>query len=137
MDSLDGLAGRVRDAFGRIGREKFRGDPVANPRLTVDVLGAAVVAGVPTMVVLTPWTITGLAFPPDDVFPGALEIAGRPRPVYRLEVTGLGTFRSVTLPTETATLRDMTQARGLARSWIEPFRLAVRAVVDLPVPPQG
>ncbi|WIY00498.1 [NiFe]-hydrogenase assembly chaperone HybE [Amycolatopsis mongoliensis] len=127
MDPLDGLTDQVRRAFDRISREKFRGDPVANPRLTVDVLGAAVVAGVPTMVVLTPWTITGLAFPPDDVFPSVLEIAGRPRPVYRLEVAGLGTVRSVTLPTETAALRGMAQARDLARSWVEPFRLAVRA----------
>jgi hypothetical protein len=127
VDSLDGLVGQVHGAFDRIGREKFRGDPVANPRLTVDVLGAEVVAGVPTMVLLTPWTINGLAFPPDDVFPGALEIAGRPRPVYRLEVAGLGIVRSVTLPTETAALTGMAQARALARSWIEPFRLAVRA----------
>jgi hypothetical protein len=37
-------------------------------------------------------------------------------------------FRSVNLPTETAGLRDMAQARALASSWAQPFREAVQAI---------
>jgi [NiFe]-hydrogenase assembly, chaperone, HybE len=127
MDRLAEIVADVRAAFERVHREQFLGDPAANPRLAVAVLDPAVVADTPVVVLLTPWTVNGLAFPPDDEFPAELEIAGRRRPVFRVEVPELGAFRSVNLPPEPSSLSSLAQARGLARSWAGPFQAAVAA----------
>jgi len=126
MNSLDDLAASLREAFERVHREQFIGDRIANPRLTVDVIDVALVADTPTAVLITPWTVNGLAFPPDDEFPDTLDIAARRRPVFRIDMPGLKEFRSVNLPVEAASLHDMVQARALARSWTVHFRDAVR-----------
>jgi hypothetical protein len=127
MNPLDDVAADVRTAFERVHREQFLGDRAANPRLTVDVIEAAVVDDTPAVVLITPWTINGLAFPPDDKFPEVLDIAARRRPVFRVEMPELGVFRSVNLPLDAASMRDMDRARTLARSWAAHFRDAVRA----------
>jgi [NiFe]-hydrogenase assembly, chaperone, HybE len=134
MSRLDEIVADVRAAFERVHREQFRGDPVANPRLGVDVIDPAIVADTPAVVLLTPWTVNGLAFPPDDDFPDSLEIAGRTRPVFRLRMPELGVFRSVNLPLDAASLRSMAQARGLAGSWSGHFRDAVGAARHRPPP---
>jgi hypothetical protein len=126
MSQLDEIVVNVRQAFDLVHRKHFLGDPVANSRLVVDVLDPAVVVDTPTALLLTPWTINGLAFPPDDEFPEVLEIAGRRRMVFRVEMAELGPFRSVNLPLEAGSLRSMAQARGLTRSWTGHFQEAVR-----------
>jgi hypothetical protein len=127
MDRLAEIVADVRAAFERVHREQFLADPAANPRLAIDVLDPAVVEDTPTVVLLAPWTINGLAFPPDDEFPSEIEIAGRRRLVFRVEIGELGAFRSVNLPPEPSSLHSMAQARGLARSWAAPFQAAVAA----------
>jgi len=128
MSRANDIAAGVREAFERVHREQFLGDRAANPQLTVDVIDAALVEDTPAVVLITPWTINGLAFPPDDEFPDHLEIAGRRRPVFRVEMAMPGVFRSINLPLEAASLRSMDQARTLAHSWAEHFHDAVRAV---------
>ena len=128
VDSLEALVTDVHRTFDRVHRERFLGDPAANPRLGVAVVDAALVADTPALVLLTPWTINGLAFPPDDVFPATLTVAGRVRPAHHIDMPELGVFWSVNLPTETAGLRGMAQAHALANSWAQPFREAVRAI---------
>lgn len=123
----------MRAAFERVHREVFLGDPVANARLTVDVVDIDVVRDMSVLVLVTPWTVNGLVFPSDDDFPETLEIAGRRRPVFRVVLTGLPAFRSVNLPVETAGLHDMGQARTLARSWIPPLHQAIRTALATPV----
>ena len=132
VNPLDEIVANVRSAFERVHREQFVGDQVANPGLAVDVLDPVVVEDTPTVVLLTPWTVNGLAFPPDDEFPDAVEIAGRRRPVFRILMPELGAFRSVNLPLETSALRDMAQARRLALSWAGPFQEAVTAAREAP-----
>jgi hypothetical protein len=126
MNSLDDLAAAVRAAFERVHREQFLGDRAANPRLAVDVTDAAMLEDTPAVVLSTPWTINGLAFPPDDTFPQELDIAARRRPVFRVDMPEIGVFRSVNLPLDAASLRGMDQARTLARSWAAHFHDAVR-----------
>jgi len=128
MSQLEDLTAGVREVFERVHREQFLGDRAANPQLTVDVIDAALVEDTPAVVLITPWTINGLAFPPDDEFPEELELAGRRRPVFRVDMARLGAFRSVNLPVEAASLRSMDQARTLAHSWAGHFHDAVRAV---------
>jgi hypothetical protein len=137
MSRLDDLAAKVWEAFGRVYREQFRGDSAANPRLKVEVIDAAVAADTPTVVLITPWTINGLAFPPGGEFPETLDLAGRRRPVFTVEMAELGVFRSVNLPVEAAGLTSMEQARTLARSWAGHFQDAVRAARQAAASPEG
>jgi [NiFe]-hydrogenase assembly, chaperone, HybE len=127
MARLDEIVANVRTAFELVHRKHFLGDPVANPRLAVDVLDPAMVVDTPAVLLLTPWTINGLAFPPDDQFPDVLELAGRRRMVFRVEMAELGPFHSVNLPLDAASLHSMAQARTLTRSWAGHFQQAVHA----------
>lgn len=131
MGGLDELAAAVRAAFGRVHRDVFLGDSVANARLTVDVVDAAVVAGVSCVVLVTPWTVNGLIFSEGD-FPDWLDLARRRHRVFRVTMAGLAPFGSVNLPVATAALHDMAQARALARSWIAPLHEAIRAARTAP-----
>ena len=47
VDTLDALVADVTRTFDRVHREQFLGDPVANPRLRVAVVDAALVADTP------------------------------------------------------------------------------------------
>lgn len=125
VHNLDELARRALTAYTAVYRNAFMGDPAANPRLTVEVLGAGTVGGCPTLVVVTPWTMNGLIFPPDGTFPGELSVAGRRRPVYVTELEPLGSYHSVNLVSDVSQLHGPEGARNLARSWVEPFRTAV------------
>lgn len=125
--SLGDLAERAMTAFTTVHRTVFLGDPAANPRLPVDVLEPALVVDTPTLVLLTPWTLNGLLFPPDDAFPEQLSIAERPRPVFTAELAPLGRYRSVNLVGDVSKYETPEQARTIARSWAPPFHAAVRA----------
>lgn len=114
-------------AFTTVHRTVFLGDPAANPRLPVDVLEPALVADTPTLVLLTPWTLNGLLFPPDDAFPEQISVAERLRPVFVAELPPLGRYRSVNLVGDVSRYETPEQARTIARSWAAPFQAAVRA----------
>lgn len=115
----------VRDAFATIHHRVFWGDPAANERLRVEVVGERTVAGTTTMLLITPWTINGLIFSPH--LPAVLELAGARRPVHVLELPGLGRFGSVNLVPDVSAVPDQATARSLAASWRKPFRSAVAA----------
>ncbi len=124
-DGLDALARRTQTVFEAVHQRVFLGDPVANPRLAVEVLGAATAHDTPVLVLITPWTLNGLAFPPDGELPATLEVIGRPRQVFSAELEGVGPFRSVNLVSDVSRLARPEEARKLARSFAEPFRAAV------------
>jgi hypothetical protein len=127
MSRLDEFVAPGHAAFERVHRDVSLGDPVANARLTVDVVDAATVYDTPALVLVTPWTGNGLVFLDGDS-PESQELAGRRRTVFRVDVAGVGAFRSVNLPVEAAASRSTVQARTLARSWISPLHLAVHTV---------
>ena len=77
------LATQVHDVFTGIHDRVFRGDPAANPRLQVQVVAAVVAHDTPAVLLLTPWTGNGLAFPPDGSFPAQVVVAGRRCPPAR------------------------------------------------------
>ena len=118
-------AAAVLAAFTDIHERVFRGDPAANPRLRVEVVGAAMAADSPVLVLVTPWTINGLAFPPDGDFPDRLEIAGKDHQVWAHELDGVGPYRMVALLVTVACLQSPAEARELAEAMAEPFRTAV------------
>lgn len=125
MADIDDLAARVLDHFERVHRDVFRGDPVANPRLKVEVLDPVVVEGAPTLVLVTPWTLNGMAFPPDDRFPDTLTVNTKHLPVFRNTLEGIGSYCSVNLVADVSTLQSPEAARGVGRPLGAAFRSAV------------
>ena len=124
-EDLPELARRVQQVFEEIHREVFAGDPVANPRLRVEVRDAVTVADTLTLVLLTPWTINGLIFPPDDALPASLRVGGRDLPVFAHELDDVGPYRSVNLVSQPTTCRDQEHARELVAPLAAAFREAV------------
>lgn len=124
-NELASLGERVEAVFADIHRRVFLGDPVANARLRVEVVDAALVEDTPTFVLVTPWTLNGLAFPPDDVFPETLRVGPRQLPVFANDIAGLGPYRSVNLAPDVSTLASPADARAVADTLGGPFRDAV------------
>jgi len=122
---MPGLEQAVRRAFESVHDRAFRGDPAANPRLRVEVVAAALAEDTPAVVLLTPWTCNGLAFPPDGTFPLELEIGGKPRPARSIVLPELGRFWSVNLIPDVSRLDTQHRAVALASSWAEPWADAV------------
>lgn len=122
---LDDLQERAVEAFGGVLERVFADDPAANPALVVEVVEASPVEGIPTLVLVAPWTINGLIFPPGDG-PAELVVAGVTRRVFRGDVPPLGVYWSVNLVPDVSRLTSPRQARTLAGSFAGPFREAVR-----------
>ncbi len=125
---IEELTSRVTSIFREVHRRSFLGDPAANPRLQVEVVEARMVVDTPCLILLTPWTLNGLAFPPDARFPHEVEVRGRRRRAYTHRLEGLGEYVSVPLLSNLAGLRGQEQARRVARALGEAFFLAVAAV---------
>jgi hypothetical protein len=86
------LRDRVLAAFRDVHLTAFAGDPAANPALEVAVTDLLAAGDTPTVVLLTPWTLNGLAFPPDGRLPARCEIAGASRLLFRNHLAGLGEY---------------------------------------------
>jgi NiFe hydrogenase assembly chaperone HybE-like protein len=129
-------AATIRRVFEEIHRTTFLLDPASNPRLGIEVLDAGLAYDTPTFVLITPWTLNGLAFPPDDRFPEKLEIAAATHRAYPIEVPALGRHRSVNLVPDVSKLPTFAHARAVAEAMAPAFREAVaRARETLAVDP--
>lgn len=126
MTDLQDLAQRVYDHFERVNREVFRGDPAANTKLKVEVLEPEMAGDTPVIVLITPWTLNGMAFPPDGRFPDSLSVNTKDLPVFRNELDGIGAYCSVNLVADVGNLQSPDIARAIAR----PLGTAFRAAVD-------
>ena len=115
----------IRRVFEGIHRATFVLDPTTNPHLGIEVVDAGVALDTPTFVVVTPWTLNGLAFPPDDRFPDSLEIRGKAHRAYPIEIPALGRHRSVDLVADVSELPSLGQARKIAQTTAPIFRAAV------------
>src|SRR5690349_1456985 len=95
--ALDDLVARTDEAFHVVQRRIFADDDAVNRNLVVEVTDAALVREVPTLVLITPWRITGLIVPSDGDGPRELLVAGGLRPAHRGDVAPLGVYWAVTL----------------------------------------
>lgn len=123
--SLAALAQSVTSYFERVAREVFEGDPASNPNLTVEVLGATYAMDTPVMLVITPWTVMGMAFPPDGHLPAGLRIDHRHYPVIANEVDTIGRYHSVLLIPDVSDYRDQAPARDDALALLPGLRKAI------------
>ncbi|MGD2061491.1 MAG: [NiFe]-hydrogenase assembly chaperone HybE [Acidimicrobiia bacterium] len=109
--SPDDIADLVAAYFERIAREVFAGDPASNPNLTVEVLGNGLAMDTPVMIVITPWTVMGMVFPPDGRLPPELRIDHRHYPVLENEVEAIGRYHSVLLIPDVSDYRNQEAVR--------------------------
>lgn len=116
--SFEALVQSVEGYFQRIEREVFEGDPASNPNLTVEVMGADVALDTPVMIVITPWTVMAMAFPPDGRLPAELRIDHRHYPVLANAVDAIGRYHSVLLIPDVSDYRDQTAVRDDAKALI-------------------
>jgi hypothetical protein len=114
------LSDQVLAAFRHVHQTVFAGDPAANPALAV--AGMLLAADTPTIVLLTPWTLNGLALPPDRQLPARREIGGASRPIFRNHLAGLGEYRSANLIPDVSGIATPAEALRLALSMAGPWR---------------
>jgi hypothetical protein len=125
VSALEELTEQVAEHFSRVHREVFLGDEASNPKMWVEVVSAAMAGDTATMILIAPWTLNALVFPPDDSFPDALTVGAKEYTVFTAEVEGLGTVRSLNLASDVSTMPSQDAARGIAAALSGPFLEAV------------
>jgi len=111
--------------FAKIHGPAFDADTELSTGIEVGVIEAGIALDTPTFILLTPWTINGLAFPPDQRFPVALEVDGGTRPVYSIDRSTLGPYRAVNLAPLGSHFPSAVHARHFAERAAPKFRRAV------------
>ena len=134
--ALRDLTARAERAFRGVQERVFADDPAVNAQLEVEAIEAAFVGPVPTLVLITPWTLNGLLVPPDGAGPTEVLVAGDLRRAFRGDVPPLGVYWAVNLVPDVSRLASPRQARTLANSFAGPFREGVRAWLASASPPQ-
>jgi hypothetical protein len=125
MSSSTVFADRVSEYFQAVNHDVFAGDPAANASLGVEVIDAGMAHDTPVVILIAPWTLAGLATPPDGQLPSALRVGARHCPALANQVAGIGSYWSVLLVPDVFSYRSQDEARAVATSYVEPFRLAV------------
>ncbi len=128
-------AATIRRVFEGIHRTTFVLDPERDLRLGIEVIDAGVAHDTPTFVLITPWALNGLAFPPDDRFPETLEIDGATHRAHSIEVPALGRHRTVSIVADISHLPSLGHARALAETIAPAFRAAVAKAREAPAAP--
>lgn len=119
------LARRIRRVFAAIHGPAFDAASELSTGIEVEVFDAGLAFDTPTYILLTPWTINGLAFPPDDDFPSGLAVDSRVRVVYAILDSPLGPYRAVNLTPLGSHFPSPAHARKVARDFAPMFRRAV------------
>jgi hypothetical protein len=127
----DSLEERIRRVFAAIHGPAFDADTELGSGIGVEVFDGGTAFDTPTYILLTPWTINGLAFPPDDDFPSGLEIDGSVRVVYAIDDSPLGPYRAVNLTPLGSHFPSSVHARKVARAFAPAFRRAVEEAREL------
>ncbi len=125
MSDLAQLATSIRLAFEEVHRRSSSGDPNWNPNLIVEVLEPAMVEQTPTLILITPWTISGLMFLADGTGIPELTVGKRRFAVGVDTIGTIGTYASVNLVPDVSGLADQEDARHAAVALALPFQQAV------------
>jgi hypothetical protein len=124
------IADRTYAYFEGIHRDVFAGDPASNPALAVEIVGPREVGGLPTLVLITPWTLNGMVFGDVADFPSVLTVGAREYPVFAHSLPELGPYQSINLVPDVSSLEAQESARKAARAYVQPFRDAVARALE-------
>ena len=125
MNPVEDFATRVFDHFDYTDRTIFAGDPAANDSLEVEISQKSMAHDTPVLILIAPWTLCGMAQPPDGAFPDDLKIGHSHYPALRNEVASIGRYWSVLLAPDVSGYGSQDEARSLAERLFDPFRSAV------------
>lgn len=125
MSPVAVFADQVRAYFEQVHQEVFAYDPASNPCMSVEVIGAATAKDTPVVILIAPWTLCGLALPPDGRLTSTLRVGHSHYPTIVNEVDEIGTYWSVMLVPDVSGYTSQEEARQEAQSLAEPFRQAV------------
>lgn len=121
------FAERVARYFERVHREVFAGDPAANANLNVEVVGAAMAEDTPVAILIAPWTLCGLAQPPDGRLPSMVRVGPMEHPALENEVDEIGSYWSVGLVPDVSGFGTQESAREAAEQVAGKFEAAIAA----------
>lgn len=114
-------AATVLAAFSRIHDESFRGEPLENPALEVEVLHAGEIdtefGTQVVLVLITPWAMNGLVLPGRGL-PSAMDVARVHRTLTAMDLPEIGAYSQVTLVGDVSKYASQAQARTIAQSLI-------------------
>jgi hypothetical protein len=119
------LRERIRDNFRALHRPAPGDDFESSTGIGVEVLDAGIALDTPTFILITPWTMNGLAFAPDDALPHALVVDGRIRAVDSVDQPPLGHYLAVNLVPFGTHFPSPVHARKVAHLLAPEFRRAV------------
>lgn len=132
------LASRVLVYFRRVDQLVFADGPTSNPSLVVEVIGPVMALDTCVMILVTPWTIAGLVFPPDDWRPSHLEVGDLLCSTRVNHVDGIGHYLWVPMgsdvfsyPTQESCRAEATKLLGQLTPAVEKARAAFVGVDDL------
>ncbi len=130
MSEIREVVATVSAEFERIHHRSFLEDPACNPNLVVEVVGAAMVGEVPTLVLITPRTLMGVFFQPEGKTISELLVGKRRFPVSEGTLDSIERYASVNLVPDVRAFADREAAQHAAAALTEPFRDAVARAVQ-------
>jgi len=114
-------AAAVTAAFERIHDESFRGEPLANEALEVEVIIAGEIesdfGSQVVLVLITPWAMNGMVLPGRSL-PESIDVARVQRRFTEMELPGVGSYAQVTLVGDVSRYGSQAQARTIAQSLV-------------------
>lgn len=119
------LANRVLTYFEGVHRKVFNGDPVSNPRLRVEIAAHDLAHDTPVVTLIAPWTLIGIAAPPDGLMTTSLRIGPNHYPVLGNEVADIGRYFSVILVPDVSEMSSQEAAQETAAPLAVQFSQAV------------
>jgi hypothetical protein len=119
------FSAKVTTYFEGVDRDVFSDDPAANSALAVEVVGVGMAHDTPVVVLIAPWTLCGLAIPPDGRLPTSLRIGPANYPVLRNDVDAIGSYFSVILVPDVSGYLRQQDVRAVAEPLAEKLRVAV------------
>ena len=125
MNPADVFARKVFDHFQHLHQTVFSGDPAANDALEVEITRASLAYDTPVLILVAPWTLSGMAQPPDGHLVSDLRIGHSHYPALENDVAGIGRYWSVLLEPNVSGYRSQDEARSVADEFFEAFKSAI------------
>ena len=138
MSDIQQLVATTCAEFEQIHHNSFLGDPACNPKLIVEIVEPAMVDDTHTMILIAPWTLSGIMFPNKGKAISELVVGQRRFPVFENTLDSIGTYSSVNLVPDVGGFADREAAQHAAAALAAPFREAVaRALQEQSVADPG
>jgi hypothetical protein len=125
VGAVTALRGRIQSTFETLHQPVAEAAFGSSTGIGVAVIDAGLALDTPTFILITPWTMNGLAFAPDGALPRALVVDGKTREVRSIDHRPLGHYLSVNLVPFGTHFPSPAHAHKVAQLLAPEFRRAV------------